>query len=223
MTPSKWLASFTGLLLVAGAVFLYRSSPSPVAAPLVAPATTAHVPSPAPAPALPAAPPMKRVMDLYEAESQRVGKVDPDPALTEKRLTAAAKELSPEEFRWLGEQALDTRNEMDARFFATYLTALGRSEAGVATLCKISLSKVPKSKNEMRMQEERALRMQAVEGLSRNCAILAAKDCLLDTVGVEDEALRDRAHRALYACQTGKRIEDADKAALEQLRKKRPK
>jgi hypothetical protein len=131
--------------------------------------------------------PLERVVKLYEAESKRIGQVDPDPALTERRLSAAAKDLSADEIAWLAAQAMDEKNEMDARFFAAYLAAL---------------------------------RMQAVEGLSRNCKVGTAKDDLLELVAVDDEGVRDRAHRALYACQTGKKIEDGDKEALEKLKAK---
>lgn len=222
--PSKWRASFIGLLLLgmggAALFFYFRApAPSPSALESVAPASSAANATSTNTAAFPSAPPMKRVMDLYESESQRVGKVDPDPALTEKRLTAAAKDLTADEIAWLGEQALDRAGEMDARFFATYLAALSRSEASVATLHKIATTPIPVSKNEMRMQEERALRMQAIEGLSRNCPLASAKDALLDIVGVEDEGVRDLAHRALYACHTGKKIEDPVKAGLERLQK----
>lgn len=219
MTPSKWLLSLLALLLLGGAGFFlfFRGSETPPAdTSLSALQSPAPAAAPAPSP-FPSAPPMKRVMDLYEAESKRIGQVDPDPALTEKRLRAAAKELNPDEVAWLGDQALDPENSMDARFFATYLAALGSSEAGVATLRRIALSPVPPSKNERRVEEERVLRMQAVEGLGRSCALTSAKDSLLDVVSAADEIVRDRAHRALYACQTGKRIEDADKAAIQKL------
>jgi len=162
---------------------------------------------------------MKRVMDLYEAESKRVGKIDPDPKLTEKRLSAAALDLSAEEISWLGSQSLDATLDMDARFFATYLVGLSPSEASLATLKKIATSAVPQLKNERRMQEERVLRMQAVEGISHKCPLPSAKDELLEIVSVQDPGVRDRAHRALYACHTGKKIEDGDTEALQKLQK----
>ncbi len=216
------------LLLIAGAAAFFfvgknRSAATDAAsgpAAGSAPSAVATVADTNQAAAFVQAPPLKRVIALYESESQRIGKVDPDPALTEKRLTGAAKDLRPEEIEWLGAQALDTGSEMDARFFAAYLTALAHSETAVGVLKKIALTPIPKSKNEMRMAEERVLRMQAVEGISRNCGLPSAKDDLLEIVAVEDEAIRDRAHRALYACQTGKRIEDGDREAIEKIQRK---
>lgn len=220
MTRSKWFASILGPLLLLGAVaaFFYFRGPreTPVA---VTPATATAVPPPVTSD-FARARPMERVRELYELESKRVGQVDPDPALTEQRLTLAARDLSPAEVEWLGTQALNLTVEMDARFFATYFLALGQSPAALATLKGIALSPIPRLKNERRVEEERVLRMQAVEGMSRNCAQRDAKAELLDVVGAEDEAVRDRAHRALYACQTGKKIEDGDKAALEKLQAK---
>ena len=54
---------------------------------------------------------MKRIMDLYERESRRVGKIDSDPKGTEKRLEESARELTDEELRWLESQAVDIRND----------------------------------------------------------------------------------------------------------------
>ena len=220
MTPSRFASLFLLLCVLLGGAF-YFLRPRLPAGPALPPApetATTVLTSTQIATSFGTARPLERVVKLYESESARIGRNDPDPDLTQKRLEKAAKELSAEELAWLGLQALDEKNEMDARFFATYLAALAPGAAAVGTLKAIALQPLPKTKNEMRFAEERALRMQAVEGLSRNCK--DAKDALLEVVAVYDESIRDRAHRALYACQTGRKIEDGDKEALEKLRKK---
>lgn len=221
MTPSRFAKLFGLLLLLAGGAFFFfrktAGEPQPVPP---APAAVISDTATSTATAFGTAKPLERVVKLYEAESKRIGQVDPDPALTERRLSAAAKDLSGEEIAWLAAQAMDEKNEMDARFFAAYLAALARSPSAVAALKAIAITPIPKTKNEMRFAEERALRMQAVEGLSRNCKVGTAKDDLLEIIAVQDEAVRDRAHRALYACQTGKKIEDGDNEALEKLKGK---
>lgn len=161
-------------------------------------------------------------MELYEKESARVGKVDPDPKATEARLREAAKDLKPEEISWLEGQASDARTMMDARFFAVYLLGLSQQEASIGSLSRIALSEVPPSKNERLFIENRALRASAVEGMCtpENCKQPLAREKLLEVVANQrDEWIRDRANRCLYACQYGKRVEDADKEALDQLRR----
>lgn len=219
MTPSRFVKAFLLLLVLLGGAFFFlrpRLPEGPALPP--APAATTVLTGTAVATSFGTARPLERVVKLYEIESARIGRNDPDPELTQARLEKAARELSGEELAWLGLQALDEKNEMDARFFATYLAALAPGAAAVGTLKAIALQPLPKTRNEMRFAEERALRMQAVEGLSRNCE--HAKDALLEVVAVYDEGIRDRAHRALYACQTGRKIEDGDKEALEKLRRK---
>ena len=110
--------------------------------------------------------PMKRIMDLYERESRRVGKIDSDPKGTEKRLEESARELTDEELRWLESQAVDIRNDADARFFAAYLMGLSHRQASVVALGRIALLPLPASKNPRIIEQERAFRASAVEGLS---------------------------------------------------------
>jgi hypothetical protein len=163
---------------------------------------------------------MKRIMDLYERESRRVGKIDSDPKGTEKRLEESARELTDEELRWLESQAVDIRNDADARFFAAYLMGLSHRQASVVALGRIALLPLPASKNPRIIEQERAFRASAVEGLSLSCKSFpnAVKDALLDIVSRQtDEFLRDRANRGLYACQTGKSIEAQDLEALKRL------
>jgi hypothetical protein len=215
-----------GLLLVGGALFSFRRQVNVAidrAPPAPPPASPPSAPPPSEAKAFRDGTPMKRVVDLYASESRRVGQIDPDPKATEKRLEEDARELTPEEIRWLESQAADRKNDPDARFFAAYLMGLSHEEAAVDALGRIALSPVPKSKNERLVEQERAFRASAVEGISHSCKDfpVPVKDALLEVVSKQtDEFLRDRANRGLYACQTGKPIEEQDKEALEKLRKK---
>ncbi len=164
------------------------------------------VPSnPVAAPPAPEAQPLERLQKFYAQESQRIGKVDPDPALTQQRLGAVAKELNSQEVKWLREQALDAKVEGDARFFATYLLALSEKGEAITALSGIALSPLPKLKNERVISEERMIRSQAVKGMGHQCEKQpGARDALLDVVATQaDEELRESAHRALYACVRG--------------------
>lgn len=162
--------------------------------------------------------PLERVKEFYQAESKRIGAVDPDPKLTEERLRAVAAELQPAEVQWLESRALDTKEEADARFFAAYMLALSQEEVAVPAMKAIALTPIPNSKNEGVVALERQIRAQATEGLSKIPNKALARDSLLDVEqGAKDEFIRDRAHRGLYALQSGKSIEDQDKEGLGKL------
>lgn len=164
---------------------------------------------------------MDRVKGFYAAESKRVGSIDKDPILTEKRLREFAATLKDEEIQWLAKEAENRKNPGDGRFFSVYLMALSEAPLAMEALTKIATSPLPQEKNQGLVELERQLRAQATEGLARACEKQKQwKDSLLDIVSrQEDEFLRDRAHRALYQCETGKSIEDQDKEALEKVRK----
>lgn len=167
---------------------------------------------------------MKRVMDLYESESKRVGQIDKDPKATEKRLEENAKDLSPEEIRWLETQAADRKNDPDARFFAAFMMGLAHKAEAVEGLGRLAVSPIPPTKNERLAEQERVFRSSAIEGMSLSCKDfpVAVKDGLTDVIARQsDEFLRDRANRGLYACQFGKPIEAQDKEALEKVRSAR--
>lgn len=195
------------------------TAPVPVSAPAtgaaarpVSAATSAEVQS------FRAAPPVERVKAFYRAESARVGEVDADPKLTEERLTAVAQELQPAEISWLKEQALDGKQNADARFFAAYLLALGAQEAAMPGLKEIASAPIAKSKREGEEDLARQIRAQAIEGLCRMPDKVAARDAVMDVEQKQnDEFLRDRAHRCLYALASGKPIEEQDKEAAGKL------
>ncbi len=219
---TKFIVSILGLLLVMGGAFFFFRRPL-AEAPLVSAPALAPVAAPV-SPALAAfraEPPRKRVMELYERESARVGKVDPDPKATQKRLEEVARELKPEEISWLEAQAIDPAVEMDARFFAVYLMGLSSQGSAVQALYRVAMKPVPVTKNERRDSEERAQRMSAVEGMCtpENCKLPEARDQLKEIIALaQDEMVRDRAHRCLYACQYGKPVAEQDKEALRRIR-----
>lgn len=191
--------------------------PAPASGPALSPIGEPAIPEDVKA--FRASPPVKRVQEFYAKEGQRIGTVDPDPALTQKRLALVAKELTEEEVLWLYSEAVNPKASGDGRFFATYMLALSSSPEAVVVLGRLALAPLPPVKNTSLVELERQIRAQAIEGLGRVCATTtAAGDSLLDVVGRHgDEFLRDRAHRALYECRTGKSIEDQDKAALKEL------
>lgn len=219
MTPLKWFASFLVIgLLFGAAFFFFRSGELPQGTILSKERTAGDVAVREEAEDYRKSKHGKRVEELYEKESKRVGSVDPDPKLTQQRLSAMAAELSAEEIDWLARRALDTRSEGDARFFAAYLLALAPAELSVAALRAIALSPVPEHKNTGLVEQERLIRAQAVEGLSRARGVAAARDALLDVVEQQpDDFLRDRSHRGLHAWQTGKPVEEQDHKALGKL------
>ncbi|MGZ3686015.1 MAG: hypothetical protein ACXVCI_19325, partial [Bdellovibrionota bacterium] len=213
-----------GLLCIGGALFFWRGPAAAPPAPVVISAPAAvTVPAAAPAPSFSAGAPMKRVMDLYESESKRVGQIDSDPKATQKRLEESARLLTPEEIRWLAAQARDIKNDPDARFFAAYMLGLSHNVEAVNALEELAVSPVPASRNERIMEQEQALRASAIEGMSLSCKDfpVPVKDGFTDIISRQaNEFLRDRSNRGLYACQFGKSIEAQDKEALQKLREK---
>lgn len=218
MTPSKWITSAFILMLILGgaAVYFFRSptprSPLPGLEPAAVQSVSPEVE------AFRRAPVFTRVQSFYETESKRIGAIDPDPKLTEERLRSVAAELKPEEIHWLLNTALNAKENGDGRFFATYLLALGRSPEAMDGLRAIALTEILPQKNKAKEELERQIRAQATEGLGRGCDIANARDALLDVVEMQlDEFIRDRAHRALNQCRTGKSVEAQDKEALEKV------
>lgn len=218
MTPLKWLLSL-GLLFALVVVGAFYLPPLPAKSVPLAAVIAEKESLPQDVQAFQAAKPVARVQEFYAQESARIGAVDPNPELTQKRLELVAKELEPAEISWLYGEAMDEKRGGDGRFFATYLLALSGNPESLVALGKIAVSPVPPNKNRGMVELDRQLRAQATEGLGRSCAANpAAKDGLLDVVEKqEDEFLRDRAHRALYQCRTGKSVEEQDQEGLNKL------
>jgi hypothetical protein len=168
---------------------------------------------------------MARVSEFYQTESKRIGALDKDPILTEKRLREFSATLNDNEIRWLIGEAANLENNGDGRFFAVYLLALADSPLAFRVLSEFAVTAIPAQKVKGLEELERQLRGQAIEGLARACQKNREwKDSLLDVVSrQEDEFLRDRAHRGLYQCETGKSLAEQDQEALQKLRKASPK
>jgi hypothetical protein len=226
MMRLKWFLSVVVILLLAGALIWWERLP-PAGEPKVeTPASSPAVPTsqeaaPASSPAAAAfrkAKPVARIEALYHEESARVGSIDKDPASTEKRLREMAADLKPEEIQWLHDASLNRNGSGDGRFFATYLLALSPGAKGVEALKDIALNPVPGSKNQGLVELERGIRAQAVEGIGHSLDKAVARDALLDVVqNQKDEFLRDRAHRSIYALESGHPVEEQDKKALGKL------
>ena len=220
MTRSKWLVSFviaSPFVVGYGLFYLAHHTERPSPAQLEA-AQAAVRPASPEVQQFRGETPVKRVEQLYNAESERVGKIDPDPKATQERLKALSAELTPEEYAWLKERALNRKEPADARFFSTYLTGLSPQSAALPALREIAVTPLPKLKSESQLDIEKQIRALATEGISRMCKNGAAREALLDVEHThEDEFLKDRAHRALYAFHTCTDIEASDRAAMEKV------
>lgn len=221
MTRLKWFASFVFLaaLLIGALQLVPREGEAPLS--LDAVVSAASVSGTPAAPSVQdfrAAPKENRLEEFYQAESRRIGAIDPDPKATQARLEGVAAELTKEEMKWLASRALSGKTEGDARFFAAYMLALTPHESSLEMLRAIALSPVPQHKNQGLVELERQIRAQAVEGISRKRESAAARDGLLDVVEKQDdEFLRDRAHRGLHAWQTGRPVEEQDEEGLRKV------
>lgn len=160
---------------------------------------------------------LKTVQELFKKESAKVGQVDPDPEGTRKRLKAFAENLGDEGILWLESQASDRALGGDERFLAAYLLSENGSVRALGSLRQIALSAVPKLQNQALVELERQIRAIAIEGLSK-VKDPKARDALLDVIQVQqDDFLSDRAHRALYAWESGKPVEEQDKEGMKKL------
>jgi hypothetical protein len=158
---------------------------------------------------------LQRLQKLYVTESARVGAIDPDPQATEARLHALAANLNAQEYAWLQAQALNRKEEADARFFAAYLASLSGQDASQGALKAIAAAPLPKTKSEAVLDLERQIRAVPIEGMSRMCKNPLARDALLEVEQAQkDEFLRDRTHRGLYAYHTCTDMVQQDKDAL---------
>ncbi|RZA07314.1 MAG: hypothetical protein EOP11_08040 [Proteobacteria bacterium] len=240
----KWPLKALLILGLAGLIALLyvalRARPVDPAAALPAPSASpppvkvvppAPVPAPAAKPVDPklqgeveafrAGTPVVRVQRFYGAESARVGAIDNDPGLTQRRLEAMAAELTAAEIEWLKNAALDRKRGGDGRFFAAFLLALAPGQVSAGALRGIALDPVPNLKNQGLVELERQVRAQATEGLGHQRGNVSAQDALLDVVQYQkDEFVRDRAHRALHEWRTGKTVEAQDEEALRKVREK---
>jgi hypothetical protein len=210
MTPLKWLLSLGILfLLVIGGAKFVEPMPAPSSVAQVAGESVAQ-----PAAVKILVDDGKRIQAFYELESKRIGAVDPNPGETKNRLEVMARDLTPGEILWLEAEAVNPKVSGDGRFFATYLLALSLKPEAMAALGNLAISPVPDSKNKGRVELERQIRAQAIEGLGR----AKARDPLLDVVEKQsDEFLRDRAHRALHEVSGGKTVEEQDREGLTKL------
>lgn len=102
------------------------------------------------------------------SESQRIGKPDPSPDESFKRLKAVARKLKRYDFQSLKLVSLNKDLETDQRFLATYVLALADQPAALDPLLQIATAQMPDADpSSPQYAEELALRTQALEGLAK--------------------------------------------------------
>lgn len=143
--------------------------------------------------------PIERIKVLYQSESARIGKKDPDPKLTQSRLEEAAKGITNEEIDWLADQALAAKESGDFRIFSVYVLALNSGDYSVQKLRNIGMSDVTKNS-----AISRDVREQAIKGLGKSKNPKAREALLEIETEQKDAALQDRAHQALYEFEMGR-------------------
>lgn len=216
----KWFASLgVLLLLVAGGLFyLSKSSPETTSGTKDFGATKENSQFQSLAEDFSQKKPVERLIAFYEKESKRIGQVDENPALTQKRIESVASVLDPQELLWLKKQTMDRSLEGDARFFAVYMLALNASDSSLDLLGDIASQTIPQTKNKRVMELEVQIRAQAIEGIGRARSSQRARDVLLDIMNKQENTfLQDRTHRSLYQWETGKPLEKQDKEALSKV------
>ena len=166
----------------------------------------------------------ERLPNFLADEAKQVGAIDANPQATTERLGIVAQALDAEESAWLGQRALDAKEDGDARFLSVYLLAKGNPDNSLEALKQIAVAKLPQKTSESRLDLERQIRAMAIEGISGARGVTAARDELKEIAARQtDPFLYDRAQRGLYSWNTGKKIEDQDKEALRELREKNQK
>lgn len=119
------------------------------------------------------------------SEAQRVGRVDPDPAATFKRLKEHASRLRASELKWLRNMAVDSSASGDERYLAVYMIGLSDTPAAMEKLKEIATSPVPSSNNDRQYSDEVVVRAHALESvvhrLSSSEAVRYLRDVLSKT------------------------------------------
>lgn len=144
------------------------------------------------------APIIERIKTLYASESARIGKKDPNPLLTKKRLEESAKGITNEEMEWLSQTALNAKESGDQRVFSVFFLALNGSDLAIAKLRAIGLSPGKPSAIEKEVRE------QAIKGLGKSKNPRAREALLEIETDQADASLQDRAHQALYEFENGR-------------------
>lgn len=164
--------------------------------------------------AAPARVPGSEFRGRFEKAAEAVGSVDPDPAVTERKLTAFATDLQPHEVEWLGGLAADPNAEGDARALAVEL--LSRNQAAVALQQLETIALRGESAADL---FEQVLSARAVEGIAAHPDKERAVE-ILKRISVQTSLalLQDRAQRGLQALLTGgPGAPEQDRVALSRL------
>ncbi len=106
---------------------------------------------------------------FIQQESARVGKPDPDPISTQRKLKALAESLKRLDIQSLKRAALDHSLNNDQRFLSAYILSLSSSPDTKAALFSIASDPLTVQDISSRVYaEELMIRTQALEGLSKH-------------------------------------------------------
>lgn len=143
--------------------------------------------------------PSVKIKKIYQSESERIGKKDPNPQLTKTRLEEAARGFSAEDLDWLSTQALNQKESGDFRVFSVFLLALNGGEQALSKLKAIALSEMTKPN-----AADKEVREQAIKGIGKFKNPKAREALLEIETEQKDLSLQDRAHQALFEFETGR-------------------
>jgi hypothetical protein len=128
------------------------------------------------------------------SESLKIGRADPSPERTHRKLKAVARGLGRLDMENLKIAALNTAFDNDRRFMSVFLLALSEKDAAAPALLSIALTPLSIQDTGSRLYaEELMIRTQALEGLGA-----ARPGTLKDFLRKQDNAfLADQARRLL--------------------------
>lgn len=131
-------------------------------------------------------------------ESVRVGKPDPDPMSTQKKLKAVAESLKKMDIQNLKRAALDHSLNNDQRFLSAYILSLSSSAETKSALFSIASDPLTVQDISSRLYaEELMIRTQALEGLAKHQP-RTGRGPLDDFLARQDNSfLADQARRVL--------------------------
>jgi hypothetical protein len=131
-------------------------------------------------------------------EAARMGRVDPDPARTLKRLKQHAQGLTARELQLLKDTALDRSMDGDQRFLSVYTIGLARSRSALSLLMDISRTRIPPTANDRAYSDEVMIRSQALEAAAKRLPRAEAVHYLRDILkNTSDPVLARRAGQLL--------------------------
>lgn len=139
--------------------------------------------------------------DQLQKEALNIGKVDSNPAETEKKLQDWARSLNLQELRELAGQALNLNLPQDTRFLAVMLLGWSEKLESLNPLMDIALAEIDPYLSPNRSGDfERILRMQALDGILNLPLSSSDAESSLTTISSRSSqsVVVDRAQRGLW-------------------------